>query len=193
MKLFGREQLRFQFPAVALARLEAREYLEKGGAVAAALASIMSRRRAGERVDLQLMMRERVALSGLDDARKVLLLNLIETYFVLTAAERRKLERRLSEKRYREVKKMQLTWLEKIERQGRKEGEKAGLLKGKRDTLLRLLTTKFGPLPKETVSRLREIESLRQLDVYLDRVLDARSLSEMGLGNSTVHPTRRAR
>lgn len=137
--------------------------------------------------------RERVALSGLNGARKVLLLNLIETYFVLTAAERRKLERRLSEKRYREVKKMQLTWLEKIERQGRKEGEKAGLLKGKRDTLLRLLTTKFGPLPKETVSRLREIESLRQLDGYLDRVLDARSLSEMGLGNSTVHPTRRAR
>ncbi len=173
MKLFGREQLRFQFPAVALARFEAREYLEKGGAVASALASLMNRRRAGEPVDLQLLMRERVVQSGLDKARKFLLLNLINAYFVPTAAERRKFERRLSEKRYREVKKMQMSWGEKIELKGRKEGKK--------DTLLRLLATKFGPLPEKTVSRIRTIESLPQLDRYLDRVLVAGSLAEMKL------------
>lgn len=52
-----------------------------GGAVAAALASLMSRRRARRVVDLRISMMERVALSGLDEARTFLLLNLIETYF----------------------------------------------------------------------------------------------------------------
>ena len=185
MKLFGQEQLRFRFPAVALARLEAREYVEKGGAVVAALASLMSRRRARETVDLRLSMMERVALSGLDEARKFLLQNLIETYFELAGAERVKLERKLSMERYREVKKMQLTWAEKIEEKGReegkKEGKKEGLLEGKRDALLQQLTTKFGPLPERTVSRVRAIESLKQLDRHLDRVLVATSLADMGL------------
>jgi hypothetical protein len=43
LKPLGREQLRFRFPAVALARFEAREYVEKGSAVAATLAALMSR------------------------------------------------------------------------------------------------------------------------------------------------------
>jgi hypothetical protein len=188
MKVLGREQLRFQFPAVALARLEAKEYVEKGGAVGAALASLMSRRGAPGRVELQLLMRERVALSALNDARKVLLLNLIETYFVLTTAERKKMERKLSKKRYREVKKMQLTWLEKVESKGRREG----VLEGKQDALLRQLTAKFGPVPARTVSRVRAIHSLKELDRYLDRVLEARSFAEIGLGNSRAR-TQRAR
>jgi hypothetical protein len=42
--LFGREQLRFRYAAVALARFEGQEFVEKGIPVAAALASFMSRR-----------------------------------------------------------------------------------------------------------------------------------------------------
>jgi hypothetical protein len=76
---------------------------------------------------------------------------------------------------------MQLTWAEKLERKVRKEGQKAGFLQGKQEALLRQLTTKFGRLPKKTLFRVRAIESVAQLNCYLDRVLDARSLSEMGL------------
>jgi len=84
---------------------------------------------------------------------------------------------------------MQLTWAEEMMAKGRKEGLKKGrqegqhegLLEGKRDTLLRQLTTKFGPLPEETASRVRAIESLKQIDLYLDRVLVASSLADMGL------------
>ncbi len=72
---------------------------------------------------------------------------------------------------------MQMSWAEKIERKGHKEG----VLEGKQDTLLRLLATKFGPLPEKTVSRIRAIETLLQLDRYLDRVLVAGSLEEMKL------------
>jgi hypothetical protein len=77
------------------------------------------------------------------------------------------------------VKKMQLTWAEKIEEKGRKEG----LLEGKREALLQLLTRKFGPLPEKTVSQVRAVDSPKKLDRYLNRVLAASSLAEMGLGD----------
>jgi len=128
--LFGREQLRFRYAAVALARFEGQEYVEKGSPVAAALAALMSRRGAREPLKLRLLMMERVALSGLDDARKFLLLNLIETYFKLAEDERQKFEGLLSRERYREVKRMQLTWAEKIEEKGRKEGMREGKKEG---------------------------------------------------------------
>ena len=102
MDLFGREQLRFRYAAVALARFEGQEYVEKGSPVAAALAALMSRRGAREPLKLRLLMMERVALSGLDDARKFLLLNLIETYFKLASDERQEFEGLLSRERYRE-------------------------------------------------------------------------------------------
>ena len=189
MELFGREQLRFRYAAVALARFEAREYVDKASPVAAALAALMSRRRAREPVQLRLSMMERLARSGLDEARKFLLLHIIETYFVLASADRKKLNRELSRKRYREVRKMQLTWAEKMEEKGRKEGvkegrqegRKEGLVEGKQEALLRQLKTKFGPLPEETISRVRAVQSLRELDRYLDRVLVASSLADMGV------------
>jgi hypothetical protein len=183
IELFGREQLRFRYPAVALARFEAREYVEKDSAVAAALAALMSRRGVREPVKLQLSMMEQVARSGLDDARKFLLLNLIETYFSLNRTERKKLERELSQERYREVKKMQLTWAEKIEEKGRKEGKKEGLLEGKRDALLQLLTSKFGRLPEKTVFRVRALDSPKKLDRYFEKAIAASSLADMGLGD----------
>ena len=75
---------------------------------------------------------------------------------------------------------MQLTWAEKLERKVRKEGQKEGSLEGKRDALLRLLTAKFGQLSEKTVSRVRAVESVAQLNRYLDQVLVAELLAEMG-------------
>ena len=43
------------------------------------------------------------------------------------------------------------------------------------------LTKKFGPLPEKTVSRIEALDSLEELDTYLDRVLTAESLEDMGL------------
>jgi len=104
---------------------------------------------------------------------------------VLAGAQGEKYDRALSQERYREVRTMQMTWMEKIERKGRKEGRKEGreegLLEGKREALLRLLRTKFGPLPEEMTSRVRAVQSLQELDVYLERVLVAASLDDMGL------------
>ena len=187
IRLFGREQLVFRFPVVALARFDARGYVEKDSPVAAALASLMSRRRDRAPLNLRVSMMERVEQSGLDEARKLLLMTIIETYFELAEDEKPKFERLLSQERYREVKKMQLTWVDKMKEEGRKEGRQEGRQEGqregKREALLQLLTSKFGPLPEKTASRVRAIESLEQVDRYLDRVLVASSLADMGLGD----------
>jgi len=188
-RLFGKEQLRFRYSVVALARLEAREYVGKSSPVATALAALMSRKRARKPAQLWLTMTERLNRSGLDEARKLLLLHIINTYFVVAGAEGEKIERALSQERYREVRKMQMTWAERVEKKGRKEGREEGrqegrvegMLEGRREALLRQLTTKFGPLPEEITSKVRGVQSLQELDLYLDRVLVAASLEDMGL------------
>ena len=80
---------------------------------------------------------------------------------------------------------MEVTWADEIAEKGfakgLEKGRQSGLLSGKREALLQQLITKFGPLPEHATSRLHSTESLDELDVYLDRVLTAESLEEMGL------------
>jgi len=132
------------------------------------------------------LMKQRVAKSERKPAKKFLLLNLIETYFKLTAAQKEIFDRLQSKKEYREAKEMELTWADEMReeglRKGLEKGREEGLITGKRETLLRQLVTKFGPLPERTKSRVRAMDSVDELDVYVDRVLTAKSLEEMGLG-----------
>ena len=63
-----------------------------------------------------------------------------------------------------------------------KEREK-GLLEGKRGTLLRLLSLKFGSVPAEVVKAIRALETADEIGALLDRVLTATTLDEMNLGS----------
>jgi flagellar biosynthesis/type III secretory pathway protein FliH len=82
---------------------------------------------------------------------------------------------------------MEFAWADKLREEGhqkgRLEGLDEGLLKGKRDTLLRLMMAKFGPLSEELATRIQGLESLEELDQYLDRLVTASSLAEMQLSN----------
>ena len=55
-------------------------------------------------------------------------------------------------------------------------------LEAKCDTLLNLLTKKFGPLPEDVIRRVGAIDSLEDADACIERVLTASSLGEMELG-----------
>ncbi len=85
---------------------------------------------------------------------------------------------------------MEVTWADRMrtkwEKEGWKKGQKKGLIdgrrEGKRETLLRQLTKKFGSLSEDVTTRVRSLESVDELDAYLDRVLTATSLEEMELG-----------
>jgi hypothetical protein len=61
---------------------------------------------------------------------------------------------------------------------GRAEGLAEGLAEGRAKVLLRQLARRFGPLPTATVQRVEQA-SVRELDVWLDRILDAASLADV--------------
>ena len=71
-----------------------------------------------------------------------------------------------------------LTWMDKL----LLEGEEKGVLKGKRETLLRLLAQKFGPLSEGVTAHVEAYESVDELDACLERIPTATTLEETGLG-----------
>ncbi len=179
--VLGQRRLRFWYQSVSLAKLDAEEYVGKGKPVAAALAALMNRRTSKEPLALRALMLQVVAGSELDDARKFLLLNLIETYFKLSRDHQTRFRRLVSEEEFREVQEMEVMWADRMRAKYEKEGREKGLIEGKREALLRLLTKKFGPLSEDVTARVRALEAVDELDVYLDRVLTATSLEEMEL------------
>ena len=187
--LFEIEILRFRYESVRLARLDAEEYLEGGGPVGAALAALMDRSRSRNLESLRVSMLWKVVDSALDEARQFLLVDLIETYFQLSEEQKERYQRLISRKEFRKVQEVELTWAEELEEKGLKKGlerglergREEGLLMGKRETLLLLLTAKFGPLPESATKRVQHTDSVDELDRYLERVLVAASLAEMHL------------
>jgi len=145
--------------------------------VGAALAALMDRSSSGDIEQLRASMIQRVVTSKLDEAREFLLVNIIETYCELSDEQNERYLRLLSREEYRKVQDLELTWADKLLR----EGEEKGMLNGKRDTLVRQLTQKFGPLPEPVTARVEAYESVDELDACLERILTANSLEEMGL------------
>ena len=68
--------------------------------------------------------------------------------------------------------------MENLIDEGRVEGEARGIAKGEAKSLTRLLERRFGPLPAAIKSRIDGAD-LNQLDAWIDRVLDAKSLDAM--------------
>ena len=60
--------------------------------------------------------------------------------------------------------------------QGRLEGEQSGIAKGEAYALHRLLQKRFGPLSEDVLARL-QAASIDELELWLDRALDADSLA----------------
>ena len=193
VKLFGRDVLRFRYESIHLARLDVEEYGDRGGPAGAGLAALMNRSLSRDIEQLRVSLMWRVIQSELDDARQLILIDLIQTYFGLSDEQMARYQRLVSRKENRKVQDVELTWADKLLKQGEEKGIKkgreqgleqgreAGLLEGKREALLGQLGAKFGPLPEGTTTRVESIDSVSELNDYLERILTARSLQEMGL------------
>ena len=68
--------------------------------------------------------------------------------------------------------------MEKLKAEGRVEGRAEGRVEGEAKSLTRLLERRFGPLPAAIKSRVDRAD-LKQLDAWVDRVLDVKSLDAM--------------
>jgi hypothetical protein len=62
--------------------------------------------------------------------------------------------------------------------QGLQEGMQQGMQQGMHSLLERLIEKRFGPLSQETAARLKNA-SIEQLDIWAERILNAKSLSEL--------------
>jgi hypothetical protein len=182
VRLFGREVLRFRYESVRLEPLNAEEYLRYGGPVGAALAALMDRSSSGDIERLRASMMQRVVSSELDEAKQFLLVNIIQTYFELSANQSERYRRLIARKEYRKVQNVDETWMDKLLREGEERGVKVGVVQGKRETLLRQLALKYGSLPERVTARIDAMDSMEELDACLGRILTANSLEELGFG-----------
>jgi predicted transposase YdaD len=137
----------------------------------------MKRRGSLSRAEHKMACLRRIAGARLDDLRRFLLVNCVETYLELEGRDAEELEALQARRNAEEVRIMRMTWAEKLEEKGRVEGREQGV----RQTLLRQLGLRFGPISEDVRRRIEAIGSLERLNQIAEQILVARSLEEMGL------------
>lgn len=166
----------FTYWAFGLSPSQAAEYLDRPQSLAPALAALM------DPGDLsaprhRIECLRRVGRAELDDARKFLLVNFVETYVQLDEAEQEEYEQLLAAEPNEEVKTMEMTWGD----QKIAEGMEIGRMEGVRSSVMDLLERRFGPLSERTKERVLAVSSTDELSRLHLRAIDARSLEEVGL------------
>jgi hypothetical protein len=198
--LFGKRVLTFEYHRVGVSDLPAEAYLPSNNPLAYALAALMekgARRPAELKVECLL----RIARALIDEARKALLTNCVETYLHLDESEQKLYEQLVPA--HQEVQKMLTVYEERGiaigeergiaigEERGIAIGEERGIIRGKRDATLRLLRKKFGKLQKAIEAQVQGIETEAELDALLDAVLTAQSLDDLGFKKKKKTASRR--
>lgn len=186
----------FRFYAFGLEGCRAEDYLSRSEPLAWALAALM---RPGDlsRAEHKMACLRRIAGARLDELRRFLLVNCVETYLKLEGRDAAEFEALRERDEDEEVRIMRMTWADEMKAIGREEGMARGMAVGKqegvqegieigreegiRKTVLRLLGRRFGPLTEEVRRRVEEIRSIDRLNQIVDQILVARSLEELGL------------
>jgi hypothetical protein len=81
----------------------------------------------------------------------------------------------------REYTKMGQTIAEMFIEKGRLEGEIKGEIKGMRAALLRQLRKRFKKVPRKVETRINATSNMQELETWLDNVLDAEKLADVGI------------
>ena len=130
----------------------------------------------------------RIAAAEMSAAGRWLLGNWVETYLQLDQRESAEYERLRSLEVNREVKAMEMTWAERMEveytRKGIEKGIEQGLEQSRevlRQLLLRLLSRRFGSVPETVQRRVEAIDSTESLSSLAEKVLEVKSIDDMGL------------
>jgi hypothetical protein len=81
----------------------------------------------------------------------------------------------------KEIRAMRMSWAEQLKNEGREQGVEMGREQGVRQTLLRQLGVRFGPLSDDVKRRVEAIHSIERLNQIAEQILVAHSLEEVGL------------
>lgn len=128
--------------------------------------------------EVKLQALQTVIESNLTDSDKLFLINVVETYLpkveVFDARE----------EVMQALQTVELSWSEKLLKEGHDKGRDEGLLEGMHKLLLLQLTYKFGELPPDFVNQLYTITNREHLAALSAQVLTAQSLDEITLSTS---------
>lgn len=182
--LWGRELAALTGFELGLRRARAADYLARPEPLAWALAARMSRGGwSPARHKLECL--RRILRAPLDEVRRFLLANVVETYVRLAGDEAERFVRIAERELPKEETAMIMTWgdeiREKALREGLREGLRKGRAAGRREVLLRILESRFGELSPEVRRHVETVAAGRELDRLVDRALAARSLDDLGL------------
>jgi hypothetical protein len=207
-RVFEREIHRFNYLSLGLSKLPAQTLLDRPEPLAWALASLTRAGKMG-RARLKLELQRKIAIAPVSEVERFLLANAVETYLQLAGRQADVYAAlRLAEKNP-EVEAMEMTWAERMAadyqkkfreegvllglQQGIEQGREQGIEQGReqglgqaaerlRSTLLRLLGQRFGKIPRRVRARVEAIDSLDELGGLTDRILEVKSIDELGLG-----------
>ena len=176
LKLSPRSQVRFDYHLIKLSQLNYRRFLDSDNPLALALIAKMKYTRR-QRVRLKADFLRLILRAGIDPARQSLLVEFVETYMPLAAAEQTQFMQLVQvDETYREVKQVVTTYelagIKKGREEGREEGmakgmEKGiekGMAKGKLEALLLLLENRFAKLPAAVRRKVERIKSSQRID-----------------------------
>lgn len=180
-RIAGETVLRVDYFAFGLSRCRAEDYLASPRALAWGLAALMSTTM--EPAEHRLRCMQAIAAADLGEYQRYLLVNCVGTYLELTGDDRRRYEEMIAQEKARKVAELEMTWFDKIERQGEKRGEERGQLRGERRMLRRMLEARFGPLNEENRRTIEALDSTERIERIFDRALEAASLSEIDLAD----------
>jgi hypothetical protein len=166
----------FTYQAVGLPDLKADDYQTIDNPLGPALSALMKTSRLGKVAQKYHSLRA-MARSRVDEARKALLTNVVETYLTLEADEQAAFQELVSTSEGEEVSEM----ISIYEQRGIEKGIEQGIGRGKRDTLLGLLHHKFGELPDNVRAHVEAVTDIGELDRLTYQVLLASTLEEMRL------------
>ncbi|MBC8235591.1 hypothetical protein H8E77_39090 [bacterium] len=158
-----------------MAELSAEEYLATKNPVAYGLAPLMDHGQLSK-PRLKAICLNGIATSDITEVQAAILTYFVDTYLPLTPAEEEEFQQLIQTE---EVQVME--FITSWQRKARAEGMAEGVLASRRETLLTLLSEKFGSVQETTSQRVQSIESQEELDQLLRKLIHANSLAEMGL------------
>ncbi len=163
----GEETLRFRYRRIAVPQLSAAAYLAGDNPAGWALAMRMKREGIPP-LNVLLTLADKLPAAQLPRQKAWMAWHYATSYARLLKEEKEMLAELM---RRRKKQGEELTVLEEL------------MLERRQDDILRMMRHKFGDVPEDVVKRLRAIMDDDVLDALLDRILDATSLSDMGLGD----------
>jgi hypothetical protein len=159
LRAFFREFLQLFFPEVAarpvgLPDLSSDDYRAVDNPLAPALSALMQPGSLGRMLQKALSLRQTLS-SPVDEAPKSLPINIIETYMRFSETEEEEFRRLIRREELQEVTHMLTIY------------EECGIIKGKRDALIKLLRFKFNDVPEAVAGKVQAIDTEAELDALI--------------------------